>query len=137
MRTGRDIFLKRTRMGSSGFLPAMAPSVLAFGDKARGGAQHVAPGAEDRQRGIRRRKQVADALLCTVDAELGDEGGFAERGVGAGRFAQRGSVALHIEQVVGDLERLAERAAVIVQRLIFPWRGSAENCACDAAKAQQ
>ena len=101
-------------------MPAIAfPSVLAFGDEARGGAQHVALGAEDRQRRIGARQQVAHALLGAVDAELGDEGGLAERRILAGRLAERRGVALDVEQVVGDLEGFAERAAVIVERLVF------------------
>src|SRR5262249_46235577 len=101
--------------------------VLPLGDEARGGAQHVAAVAEDRQRGIAARQEVTDALLGAIDAELGDEGGFAERRVGAGRLAERGGIALDIEQIVGDLEGFAERAAVIVERLIFLLRGLAED----------
>jgi len=92
---------------------------LAFGDEPRRGAQHVTPRAEDRERGIGPRQQVAHALLGAVDAELGHEGGLAERRVLAGLFAERGGVALDVEQVVGDLKGFAERAAVIVERLIF------------------
>src|SRR5437870_11253907 len=114
MRAGLGIFLKRTTIGSSGFLPAMAASTLAFGDEARCGAQYVALVAENRQRGIRVREEVANALLCPRNAELGDEGGLAKRGVGAGRLAQRGRIAFDIEKVIGDLERFAERAAIVV-----------------------
>src|SRR5712691_11593501 len=42
--------------------------VLALGDEARGGAQHVATAAEDRQRGIAACQEIADALLGPVDA---------------------------------------------------------------------
>jgi hypothetical protein len=45
--------------------------------------------------------------------------------------------ALDIEQVVGDLEGLSERAAEIVERQIFLLQGLAEDCPGDAAKAQQ
>jgi hypothetical protein len=75
-------------------------------------------------------------LLGAIDAELGDEGGLAECRVGAGGLAQRRGVAFHVEQVVGDLESFAERAAVIVERLILGLRGLAENGAGDAAVAQ-
>src|ERR1043166_6217784 len=115
MRAGLGIFLKRTRVGSSAFWPVMATSTLAFGDEARGGAQHVALAAENRQRGIRVAEQVANAFLCARNAELGDESSLAQRGVGAGRLAQRGRIAFDIEKVIGDLERFAERAAIIVQ----------------------
>ena len=93
--------------------------VLALGDEAGGVAQHLALVAEDRQRLVGARQQVAHPLLGAVDAELGDEGGLAERRVGAGRLAERFGIAFDVEQVVGDLERLAERAAVIVERLIL------------------
>ena len=55
----------------------------------------------------------------------------------AGRLAERRRVALDVEQIVGDLEGFAERAAVIVERLIFLLRGLAEDRAGDAAVAQQ
>ena len=113
--------------------PPSAPSILAFGDEARGGAQHVALGAEDRERGIGARQQVAHALLGAVDPELGDEGGLAQRRVLPGLLAERRGVALDVEQIVGDLEGFAERAAVIVERLIFLRRGLAEDRAGDAA----
>src|SRR3954469_24890231 len=99
------------------FLPV--PSVLAFGDEPRGGAQHVTLRAEYRERGIGARQQVAHALPGALDAELGDESGLAERRVLAGRFSQCRRVALDVEQIVGDLEGLAERLAVIVERLIL------------------
>src|SRR5207249_8250881 len=95
------------------------PSVLAIGDKPRGGAQHIAPGAEDRQRGIVAAQEIADALFGALDPQLGDEGGLAERCILPGLLAERRRVALDVEQVVGDLEGFAKRPAVIVQRLIF------------------
>src|SRR6516162_11276608 len=109
MRTGRDICRKRTRIGSSVSLSAAieAGSVLALGDEPGGCAQHVTLGAEHRQRGVGAGEQVANALLGAIDAELRDEGGLAERRVLAGRLAERRSVALGVEQVVGDLEGLA------------------------------
>ena len=84
-----------------------------------------------------RPREIAHALLGAGDAELGHEGGLVERSILAGRLAQRRGVALDVEQVVGDLECFAERAAVIVERLIFFRRGLAEQRAGDAAEAQQ
>ena len=55
----------------------------------------------------------------------------------AGLLAERRGVAFDVEQIVGDLEGFAERAAVIVERLIFLLRGLAEDGAGDAAEAQQ
>ena len=55
----------------------------------------------------------------------------------AGRLAERSRIALDVEQIVGDLEGFAERAAVIVERLVFVLRGLAEDRAGDAAEAQQ
>src|SRR3569833_2929952 len=88
-------------------------SVLAFGDEPRCGLQHGGAIAKDRHRAVGARQELADALLGTVDAELGHERGLAERSSGAGRLAERGRVAFDVEQVVGDLESFAERAAVI------------------------
>src|SRR5579872_854580 len=111
--------------------------VLPFGNKARRGAQNVAARAEDRQRLIGSRQKVANALLGAVDAELGDEGGLAERGVSTRGLAQRGRIALDVEQVVGNLEGFPKRAPVIVERLIFLLRGLPEDGAGDATEAQQ
>jgi hypothetical protein len=54
-----------------------------------------------------------------------------------GLLAERGRVALDVEQVVGDLEGFAERAAVVVERLVLLRRGLAEDGAGNAAIAQQ
>src|SRR4051794_12847368 len=123
-RAGFGIFRKRTRCASSAsLLIAIPSSILPLGDEPRGGAQHLAPGAEDRERGIGARQQIAQALFGAIDPELGDEGGLAQCGVLTGLFAERCGVALDVEQIVSDLEGFAERAAVIVERLIFLWRG--------------
>src|SRR3979490_132552 len=108
-------------------------SALAFGDEARRGRQHVALAAEYRQRRIGPRQQVAHALLGAVDPELGDEGGFAQRRILAGLLAEGCGGALDVEQVVGDLKGFTERAAVIVERPVFPLAGLAEDRARDAA----
>src|SRR3954471_24115520 len=134
MRAGSGIFLNRETNSSISFL-GLATSVLAFGDKSRGGAKHVALGAEARQRGIGARQEIAHALLGALDPELGDEGGLAQRRVLAGLLAERCRIALDVEQVVGDLEGFAERAAVVVERLIFFHRGLAEDGGGDAAIA--
>src|SRR5262245_495855 len=141
-RTGTGNFRKRRSSSSNslwlpGPLATSRPSIFAFGDEPRRRAQHVGSCAEHRERRVTAREQVAHALLGAVDAELGDEGGLAERRVRAGRLAECGRVALDIEQVVGDLEGLAERFAEIVQRLIFLLRRLAEQRAGDAAKAQE
>src|SRR6187402_192615 len=111
MRTGIGNFLNRATNSSISFL-AVATSVLAFGDEPRRGAQHLTFGAKDRERGVGFRQEIAHALLGAVDSELGDEGGLAEGGVLPGLLAERGRIALDVEQIVGDLEGLAERAAV-------------------------
>src|SRR6202034_1505562 len=69
--------------------------------------------------------------------ELGDKGGLAQGGVLAGLLAERRRVAFDIEQIVGDLKGLAERAAIIVERLMLLGRGLSEDRAGDAAIAQQ
>src|ERR1044072_7258533 len=129
MRTGNGRLWKRTRYLSKS-LSIRRPSnalVLALRDEACGCPQHVALFPEDRKRRIGARQQIADAPLGAVDAELGDEGGLAQSRIGAGRLAGRGGIALDVEQVVGDLEVFAERAAVIVERLILFRRGLAED----------
>src|SRR5258707_1713894 len=112
-------------------------SILALGDESRGGAQHITPGAEYRKRGIGARQQVAHALPGPLDPELGDEGGLAQCRVLSGLLAERRRIALDVEQVVGDLERFTERAAIIVERLILFLRGLAEDRAGNAAIVQQ
>jgi hypothetical protein len=96
------------------FFLTVGTSVLAFGDEPRCGAQHIAFGVEDRQRGIGLGEQVAHALFGAFDPELGDEGGLAKRCVLPGLLAERCRIALDVEQIVGDLEGFAERVAVIV-----------------------
>src|ERR1700722_9057982 len=134
------MFLNRTRCCSNSSPTMWAFSsccrlILALGDETRGRAQHVTPGAENRQCRIGARQQVANALLGAIDSELGDEGGFAQGCVLSGLLAERRRVTLDIEQIVGDLEGFAERAAVIVERLIFPLRGLAEDGTGNAAIA--
>src|ERR1700722_15108579 len=102
--------------------PPSTSSILAFGDKSCGRAQHLALGAEDRERGIGARQQIAPALFGSIDPELGDEGGLAQGGILAGLLSKRRRVAFDIEQVVGDLKGFAQRAAIIVQRPILFWR---------------
>src|SRR5262249_22280853 len=70
--------------------------ILPLGDEARGGAQHVALGAEDRQRGIAARQEIADALLGAVDAKLRYKGGLAERRILPSLLAERGGIALDV-----------------------------------------
>src|SRR4051812_5396347 len=108
--------LRRATRSSRSFLPA-ATSVLAFGDEARRGAQHVALGAEDRQRAVGFCQQIAHALLGAVDPELGHKSGLAQGGVLSRLLAEGCRIALDVEQIVGDLEGFAECSAVIVERL--------------------
>src|SRR5207237_10450646 len=84
---------------------------VALRDEARGCSQYVALRPEDRKCRIGTRQQIAHALLGAVDAELGNEGGLAERRILPGLLAERRGVALDIEQIVSDLERFAERVA--------------------------
>src|SRR6266446_6270049 len=61
---------------------------------------------------------------------------LAQRRVLSGLLAERRRVALDVEQIVGDLERLTERAAIVVERLILLLRGLAEDRAGNAGIAQ-
>ena len=61
--------------------------------------------------------RTASARL--VDAEDRDGGRLVGVGVLAGRLADRGGVALDIENVVGDLERLADNGPEAVERGAF------------------
>ena len=79
--------------------------------------------------------QEADAALCARGPlEVGHE--HHDGQLEAPRAPWRRG-ALDVEQVVGDLEGLAERFAVIVERLVFLLRGLAEDRAGDAAEAEQ
>ena len=89
---------------------AMARQSLALRDEARSARKLSALVAERRQRGVGLRDQVDQPVARAVDAEHGDQRRLAGGGVLAGGFAERGGVAFDVEQVVGDLERLAERA---------------------------
>ncbi len=74
------------------------------------------------------RHKIAQPRAGALDAEQCDKGGLAGGGILAGFLAERCRIAFDIEQIVGDLEGFAERAAVIVERLVlrFP-RRAAEN----------
>src|SRR5581483_11415941 len=135
-RTGFGNLRKRVSSSSSsspalfprfGVLATCRPLALALGDEARGLAEHAGPVAEDRQCLVAARQEIAHALLGAVDAELSDEGGLAQRCVGAGRLAERRRIALDVEQIIGDLEGFAQRLAVIVERLVLGLRGLSEQ----------
>jgi len=66
-----------------------------------------------------RPKRSRTRCLAPSNPELGDESGLAQRGVLAGLLAESRGIALDVEQIVGDLKGFAERAAVIVKRLVF------------------
>ena len=101
-------FQSGQRAASSSCLPASAMlSSCVLRRSGTAALQHVALGAEDRQRRIRgARSGRCTRCLGAGDAELGHERGLAECRVGAGRLAERGGVAFDIEQIVGDLGML-------------------------------
>ena len=80
------------------------------GDETRGGAQTIGFRFERRQRGVGLGDQCGEPGVRAVDAERGDERRLAGGGILAGCLPSRAGVALDVEQVVGDLEGLAERA---------------------------
>jgi len=100
----------------------------------RGGLEHGGVRAERRQRFRRVLDQGGEALLRFGDAEHGDDRRLAGGGVLAGLLADGGGVALDVEDVVGDLERLADRGAVALERGEALAVGFAQNRAGDGSR---
>src|SRR3569623_3137943 len=137
---------KRARLSSSraalrereaGFFCAMPSLVLPLGDEARRCPQNIALRAEWRKRCVRLLQKILQAALGAGDAKLGDEGGLAERCGLSGRFAECCCVTFDVEQIVGDLERLAERVAVSIECRVLFLGGLTEQRARDAAIFQK
>ncbi len=74
--------------------------------------------------------------LAAGHAKHADHRGLAGGGVLAGLFADQRRIAFEIEQIVGDLEGLADRRAVTLERRALRRRRLGENAAGLAAEAQ-
>ena len=71
------------------------------------------------------------------NANCRDQCGLAGGGVLGGGFAERGAVAFDVEQVVGDLERLADRRAVTVDVGALSAAGLAQDRAGAAGETNE
>ena len=99
---------------------------------------------EDRSRGaerLERKFSLADKLsqsrFCRRHAQHAHHRRFARHGVLAGRFADQSRIAFDVEQVIGDLERLADCRPVTLERGALRSICRGQNAAGLAGKAQQ
>jgi len=99
----------------------MRRSLFPLGREAGRRAQDVRFAAERHQRAFGFRHQGGEPRVRALDAEQGDQRRLAGGGVLAGGLAERRRIALDVEQIVGDLEGLADRRAIAIERGA-PWR---------------
>src|SRR5271170_3509321 len=89
-------------------------SVLPYRDEARRRTQRVAPGAHpgcvDRGDGLV--DQAVELAARALEPERADQRGLVLGRILAGAFAERRRVAFHVENVVGDLKRSADRPPI-------------------------
>src|SRR5262249_59261460 len=93
--------------------------------------------AEARQRLIRLCDQFLQARTCPGGSKRAHQGRLAGSRILARSFAERFGVALDIEQVVGNLESLADRRAIAINTVKRSGISLAEDCAATAGKADQ
>ena len=79
--------------------------------------QHRRGGSERRERRFGLGHELLEPPFGAGDAEHADEGRLAGGGVLAGLFADQRRIAFDIEEIVGDLKRLADRRAVAFERV--------------------
>src|SRR4029077_13896428 len=81
----------------------------------------------------KRRKALARAL----NSKIAGECRLAVGCVLASRLAERGGIALDVEQIVGDLEGLAECVPVTIKGVVGALRGLAKDRARNTSKPDQ
>ncbi len=106
-----------------------------FGDEARCGLENAGPRPERRERRLGLGDQAEQLQLRPLDPEDRDRGGLVGSRILAGRLADRLGIALDVEQVVGDLEGLADDGAEAVERLALGVLRFAEDRAGEATEA--
>src|SRR5579872_2872689 len=117
------------RCAQAGIAPSTRISGVPFRDESRALDEDAGSGAEWCQRLLGLGHQLAKSRLRAGDAEHAHHGGLAGLGVFAGRFADQRGVAFEIEEVVGDLEGLADRNAIAVERRTLAFWGRRQNSA--------
>src|SRR5262249_907093 len=114
------VFFRFFRPNGASSSPSLAP-------KPSPGFQWRRIRAEWRQRQLGLFDQPEQLLFGLGDAENSDGGRFAGVGVLAGRLADRGDIAFNVEDIVGDLECLADNSAEPVERHALMLVGPAHN----------
>ena len=89
------------------------------------------------QRAIGLRHQIFEARARPIGPKRCNECGFACRGILAGSLAERLRVALHVEQIIRDLEGLADRGAIAIDVGARGGVGLSENCAGATGETDQ
>src|SRR5262249_57143857 len=106
-------------------------------NKASSGTQSIGLRAESRQRLIRLCDQFLEARTCPGGSKRAHQGRLAGSRILARSLAERFGVALDIEQVVSNLESLADRRAIAINTVKRGGISLAEDCAATAGKADQ
>src|SRR5262249_38030608 len=119
------------------WMPPKSSSIPAGRDETRKLLQHCRALAEWRKRRFSLGDQSAETSLCCVDAKQGNQRGLAAPCVLGDSLAEGLGVALRIEQVVGELEGLAEGRGISKKRRPFARGCPAEHRAGLAGKAKQ
>src|SRR5262249_20005889 len=96
--------------------PHPQSSSRAGGNEARRRFEHVGITAEGAQRGLRLADQVFEPPPRGRGSEHADQRCLMGGRVLARRFADRRRIAFDVEEIVGDLERLAKRGTVTLKR---------------------
>src|SRR5579862_5396291 len=128
-RTMRMIRGRRRAIGALVSAMAFFPrrSVPPLGNETRSRAQDVGLGAEGHKGCLRVGNQRLEFGARAFDTERRYQRRLAGGGVLAGGLADGCGVALDIEQVVGDLERLSDRGTVAIDVRHGPGVGLSED----------
>src|SRR5215470_9951685 len=108
-----------------------------LGHETRSGTQSIGLCAEPGQRAIGLGHQFLETRTRALKTERRDKCRFARGGVLARGFAERLGITLNVKQIVGDLERLADRDAVAIDIGERRHIGFSENRAGPTSEADQ
>src|SRR5262249_46764075 len=132
---------RASRIGMMGRAKILRATLLlsgrSLGDEASSGAQGIGLCTKRRQRGVGLRNQFLEARSRSVGSKRAHQCRLAGSGILAGGFTERLGVALDIEQIVGNLEGLANRHAIAINTVERCSVSLSENRPGAAGKADQ
>src|SRR5262245_34749008 len=98
----------------------LAPSSIpASRDESRDVLQHCSARPERRNRCVSLGDELVEPVLCRLDSEERNERRLASPGILGDRLTERLGIAFGIEQVIGELEGLAEGFSISKKRRSF------------------